>query len=80
MIAVPEVELVLLSPPTPLSAKVTPKFVLPVTVAVTVNEFIAPTLKVALLALVITGTKPTMRVKLCTALGPAPLCAVKVSA
>jgi len=47
-------------------------------VAVTVNEPAAPTVKVALLALVIADAWFTVKVKLCTAFEPTPLLAVKL--
>jgi hypothetical protein len=49
-----------------------------VPVAVTLNEPAVPTVKVALLALVMAGTWLTVRVKFCAALVPTPFCAVKV--
>ena len=47
-------------------------------VAVTVNEPAAPTMNVALLALVMAGAWFTVREKLCVALAPTPFCAVIV--
>src|SRR5215472_5970357 len=47
-------------------------------VAATVNEPIAPTLNVALLALVMDGASSTVNVKFCVALLPTPLLAVNV--
>ena len=49
-------------------------------VAVTVKEPAAPTVNAALLALVMAGAWFTVSVKLCVALLPTPLLAVKVSA
>lgn len=47
--------------------------------AVTVKFPRAPIVKVVLLALVIAGAWSTISVKLCTASGPEPLCAVNVT-
>ena len=44
----------------------------------TVNEPAWPTVKIALLALVMAGDRPTVRVKFWVALGEMPLAAVKV--
>jgi hypothetical protein len=70
----------------PLSRKVTPLGKAPVSVRIEVgkpvvvrlNEPDVPTVKVALLALVIAGAWSTVSVKVCVASAPIPLCAVKV--
>ena len=71
--------------PLPLSTNVTPLGNAPTSVSegvgvpalVTVNVPRVPTVNVVLLALVITGAVPTVRVKVCVAVVPTPLLAVK---
>src|SRR5215472_4770202 len=71
--------------PLPLSTNVTPLGNAPTSVSegvgvpalVTVNVPGVPTVNVVLLALVITGAVPTVRVKVCVAVVPTPLLAVK---
>src|SRR5215470_9240840 len=72
--------------PFPLSVKVTPRGSAPVSVndgvgvpvVVTMEVPTVPTVNVVLLALVMAATAPTVSAKLCVALLPMPLLAVKV--